>query len=294
MPPFVGVPRLVSASAIGFIAGGTLGLVGWGGGQIIIPSLTSPWIGLSQIAATGTSLTSLSFAATVAASKFLWHDQAHLYTAVCISIPSIVAARFGARLAGKLNGEVHALIFNGLSLLLLPTHFYVQQRRQQLKDVPQNTQTGPDTRAPSQAWKLQIVQHACFGSVCGLISALMGVGGLPLTMSYLTIFVPELPHHIVQGTAMVSAVPSVLTSAYVQAKAGHTPISLAAAVGFGSMMGSAAGAHIALSLSEEQLRYAFMASLVLLGGRSAVAAAFNIRRILLARHAAAGTVAKGL
>jgi uncharacterized membrane protein YfcA len=198
-------------------------------------------------------------------------------------------------LAGKLNGEVHALIFNGLSLLLLPTHFYVQQRRQQQKDLQQHTQMiDLDTHVPSQAWKLQIAQHACFGSVCGLISALMGVGGLPLTMSYLTIFVPELPHHIVQGTAMVSVVPSVLTSAYVQAKAGHTPISLAAAVCFGSILGSAAGAHIALSLSEEQLRYAFMASLVVLGGRSAVGAALNIRRILLARQAAAGSVSKGL
>ena len=59
-------------------------------------------------------------------------------------------------------------------------------------------------------WQLQMAQNAIFGSVCGRISALMGVSGLPLTMSYLTMFAPNLPHHVVQGMAMVSVVPSVL------------------------------------------------------------------------------------
>ena len=130
MSPFTGSARFASASFIGFCAGSTLGLVGWGGAQVIIPCLTSPWMGLSQIAATGTSLTSLSVAATVGSGQFLYHDSAHVATALCISLPSIVAARFGSRLAGKLNSEVHALIFNGLSVILIPTHLVVQQWRQ--------------------------------------------------------------------------------------------------------------------------------------------------------------------
>ena len=47
------------------------------------------------------------------------------------------------------------------------------------------------------------------------LSAVMGVGGLPLTMSYLSLATAEesFPHHLVQGTAMVAVVPSILASA---------------------------------------------------------------------------------
>ena len=317
MPPLVGPARVASAAFIGFCAGSTLGVVGWGGGQIIIPALTSPLMGLSQIAATGTSLTSLSFAATVGAGQFLLHDAAHVATAICIAFPSMLAARFGARLAGKLNSEVHALIFNGMSLVMIPTHFIVQHHRNNQKPISDTAKSLGDNSQSSAAVSFgtpnasvpndktgsalpsfksftlpppeMMLSHACFGSICGVLSAVMGVGGLPFTISYLTLAVPQLPHHLVQGTAMVSVLPSVLTSAFIQAKAGHTPLSLAAAVCCGSIVGSAAGAKFALSLDENQLRYAFMASLVLLGGRSFIAAGFNVRRILQARRAAAAS-----
>jgi len=42
-----------------------------------------------------------------------------------------------------------------------------------------------------------IVQHMCYGLFSGVLSALMGVGGAPLTMSYLTLNT-ALPHHLVQ------------------------------------------------------------------------------------------------
>lgn len=308
--PLIGAARYASSSLIGFCAGTTLGLVGWGGAQVIIPSLTSPWMGLSQLAATGTSLTSLSVAATVGAGQFLYHDSAHLTTALCISLPSIVAARFGSRLAGKISSEVHALIFNGLSVVLIPTHFVVQQWRQNQKADPKalsDMNTSVDDarkaeRAARQPASLSVstpftlpppevmAKHAGFGAVCGMLSALMGVGGLPLTISYLTLSLPEMPHHIVQGTAMCSVLPSVLTSAYIQGKAGHTPLSLAAAVCCGSVLGSSFGARVALALEEEQLRNFFIASLVILGGRSFLAANMNIFRIVQARRAAAAVI----
>ena len=49
----VGPARYAAASAIGFTAGCTLGCCGWGGAQIIIPTLTHPIMGLAQISATG-------------------------------------------------------------------------------------------------------------------------------------------------------------------------------------------------------------------------------------------------
>ena len=52
------------------------------------------------------------------------------------------------------------------------------------------------------------------------------------------------------------------------------------------MTGSALGSRVALALSEEQLRYLFMGSIVLLGGRSFVGATKNIYNIVKARKPA--------
>ena len=113
----------------------------------------------------------------------------------------------------------------------------------------------------------------------GLISSLMGVGGAPLTMSYLTLSA-DMPHHMVQGTMMVSVLPPILTSVISLAASGHTPPALAAAVCTGSTVGAYAGAEFALTLTESQLRTLYMLSLVGFGGRTFVAAVGNIRRLV--------------
>lgn len=188
----------------------------------------------------------------------------------------------------KLSQEFLALIFNGMSCLLIPTHFLVQQwREQQPKSLTQSIKHEP-SELPRRSWRPDIalplmMQHGAFGAVSGVVSALMGVGGAPLTMSYLTMST-NIPHHLVQGTTMVAVLPAVLTAAVSHALAGHTPLGLAAAVCCGSMVGAQVGAQVALSLTETQLRQLYMASLVLLGGRSVVAAVGNITKLLAKRR----------
>lgn len=90
--------KYVGGAAVGLAAGFTLGCVGWGGAQIIKPSL-SKFLGLSTIAANGTSLTSLSAAATTGAFRFGFSDQSDFATAACIAVPSIFGARFGVKVS---------------------------------------------------------------------------------------------------------------------------------------------------------------------------------------------------
>lgn len=56
-------------------------------------------------------------------------------------------------------------------------------------------------------------------------------------------------------------------------------LDLSPAVALGSSVGSYAGAEFALYLSEAQLRQLYMASLVVLGGRSLLGAIGNVRRL---------------
>ena len=286
-----GPARYAAGAGIGLAAGATLGIVGWGGAQVIQPTLTHPLLGLSQLAAGGVSLASLSVAVCAGASRFVLSDNASMHLAAAVALPSMCGAALGNRLATRMSSAALALVFNGGSVLLLPTHLAVQhwkQRREEEEErvVAASAAHGEAAEAEELAGCGKLARHALFGGVAGVLSALMGVGGLPLTMTYLTV-ATELPHHLVMGTAMCAVAPSVLTSALVRARGGHTPLAMAAAVTVGSVTGSGLGAEFALSLTEERLRLLYMLSLILLGGRSFLAAGRNIAMLLPAGKKAA-------
>ena len=97
MPPLMGAARYIAASGVGFAAGMTLGLCGWGGAQVIKPSLTSGLLGLSQLASSGVSLSSLSCAASVGAFKFAESDCVDVRVACAIALPSMLGVRHAFR-----------------------------------------------------------------------------------------------------------------------------------------------------------------------------------------------------
>ena len=93
--------------------------------------------------------------------------------------------------------------------------------------------------------------------ISGIISSLMGVGGLPLTISYIT-EVTNLPHHYVQGTAVCAVIPSILVSAISRVRV--IPMSTAGCVALGAMAGGYGGANAALHMTEEHLRIIYIGS----------------------------------
>ena len=136
-----------------------MGLVGWGGAQFIIPGMTHPLMAHSQLAATGISLCSLSVSTVTGAVKFVMSDHADLVTAAIMAVPAMLTARLGARLAARLPDDVLSLCFNAASVLLIPTHFFVQQRRKSLDQAnqpqqPQQPQQEPSAQQPQP-------QHRC-------------------------------------------------------------------------------------------------------------------------------------
>ena len=218
------------------------------------------------------------------AAKFVASDNVSLSTAAAIALPSIVTARLGTRLAARIPDQALQLAFNGASLLLIPTHFLVQRHAVKKASTPgkpgapKHDATEAQRQRPSLS-AADAVSHGAFGCLSGIISAVMGVGGLPLTMSYLTAFTC-LSHHDIQGTAVLAVAPSAMTSAI--SRLHVVPKGTMIAVAVGAMAGATTGASIALRTSETRLRELYMASLVLLGGRSFVSAGINLRNLRLA------------
>jgi len=283
-PPAAVLRKQVHSAVVGFLGGGAVGLVGWGGAQVIIPGMTHSTMGLSQLSATGISLSCLSLSTVSSGAKFLRDDAVDVYTSLAIAIPSVISARLGTRIAKRLSGDALSLIFNGMSILLIPTHFWIQQRAQERHKKSIQNSSASNDKVQHQRYQngydifeySKALQHASFGVCSGLVSSLMGVGGLPLTMSYLT-EATNLPHHLVQGTALCALIPSIVTSAL--SRIHSTPLGIASIVAGGAVVGGFTGAQVALNVTEERLRQLYMLSLVLFGGRSVIAASRNIKNI---------------
>lgn len=80
-----------------------------------------------------------------------------------------------------------------------------------------------------------------------------------------------------------SQVPGIVASATGHLAAGNVPMKLFSCVALGSTTGAACGAHASLNFDEAALRDLFMASLVVLGGRSLYGAGRNVQALLKAR-----------
>ena len=210
------------ATAVGFSGGACVGLVGWGGAQFIIPGVA--YMGHSQLAAAGVSLCSVSVSSISGAAKFMASDSVSPSHALGMAVPAVITARFGSVLAKRLTDVQLQLAFNGLSAALIPTYLAVQHYAQN-RDA--ETETAQDAAAPLRrtltehralhrsadaecdaeargpaglASRLLPLrpQDMAFGALSGVLSSLVGVGGLPIAMSYLTVST-DLPHHLVQG-----------------------------------------------------------------------------------------------
>ena len=279
-------------------------------------TLPLPFANYSQLAATGISLSSLSFSSVSASYKFLCEDKVVVPIALSIGLPAVISARFGTvYLAQRLSSNALALFFNAFSVILIPTHFWIQQRAETRRTKQQQQQTQQQTKPHIEnvedrnsttvnktinndtlstiddedimtTWFSQqkvpadVYQHISFGLFLGTISSLMGVGGLPFAMSYVTEFCHDsMPpnHQYVQGTAVCAVVPSVLMSALSRIRS--VPLLTAGCVATGATLGSSLGASIALQLDPVTLHHLFMGSLLLFGGRSTIGAIRNLQRI---------------
>jgi uncharacterized membrane protein YfcA len=105
-----------------------------------------------------------------------------------------------------------------------------------------------------------------FGLMTGVLSALLGVGGGVFMVPAL-VLVGGFSQQEAQATSLLVIVPTAIVATWALQQRGIGDVRLAGKLALLGILGAAAGAAVALSVSGDLLRYAFALLLVIVGGR---------------------------
>ncbi len=251
-----------SYAALGLFAGLAAGLLGIGGGLIIVPVLA--WLFGAQgfpdavimPMALGTSLATIVFT-SISSLRAHHHRGAVRWTLMRQLSAGIVAGSWmGGYLARWLGGPVLAILF-GVFELLVAGHMLFGRAPAARRRTP-----GP-------------VHNLTAGTVIGIVSALMGIGGGTLTVPWLVWHRVTIREAV--GTAAACGLPIALVGALGYMLAGNGAEGLpkgssgfvywpaVAAISLASVLAAPIGASLAHSMPQQRLKLIFALLLAGLG-----------------------------
>ncbi len=229
----------------GFLAGVAGGLFGVGGGLILVPLLTA-FFRLTQHEAHGTSLAAIGPTALAALLVYGASSQVSWGTALVVALPSVWAARSGARWAARTSP---AGLRRAFALLLV-----IVAARLVWK-VPPVAETPLVHGLPRAVFALGL------GAAVGLFSGYLGVGGGVLAVPGFTLGL-GMVQQAAQGTSLAVILFTAPAGAVEHARHGHVVWRLVPALALGGMAGAPITSWLAQRLPHELLVRVFALFLV--------------------------------
>jgi uncharacterized protein len=102
------------------------------------------------------------------------------------------------------------------------------------------------------------------GVAAGGLSAALGVGGGVMMVPFILLVLGE-GQHLAEGTSLLVIVPTAIAGVYIHAKRGFVDFRAAAVLGFLGVVGSFAGAKLALALDADVLTILFGILVIVVG-----------------------------
>ncbi len=246
---------------VGLVAGVAAGMFGIGGGVIIVPAL-SVVLGLALKAAIGTSLAALLMPVSIfAVLTYYRAGKFKIASAAWIAVGLVGGAIAGARIALALDTTVLEVLY-GLFLLYMAWRFIEPIKWWGEWRGTRPVQPDPEVLANPHWAHLLIL-----GLIAGVLAGMFGIGGGVIIVSALVQFL-HFDQKQAVGTSLAALLPPVNLGAVISYyNEGLLNIAAAACVAAGLVLGSVAGARIALGMSSAAIRRMYGFLLVFVGLR---------------------------
>ena len=253
--PVAGRPVPVGWAAVlgGLTAGLVAGMFGVGGGVLLVP-LIALVLKRPQHVAHATSLVAVSLAAIAGVSRFAVDGAVAPVGGLLLAAGAISGARLGAAFLPKMSEGRLRRVF-ALVLIVLALRFLVVGAS---GDAAVAGDVTPELTAGT------MLLHVLGGLAAGVTSSVLGVGG-GVIMVPLLVLGFGYGQHIAEGTSLAVIVPTAITGAWSHHRNGYTDVGLGLRLGVSSVLGSLAGASLALSLDPVTLGRLFGALQLVVG-----------------------------
>jgi uncharacterized membrane protein YfcA len=239
-----GLSRDAATAALGVVTGALSGAFGVGGAVLSTPGIRA--LGVAPLVAVGSTLPSV-LPSAVSGSLRYHREQLTDWRAVRLTLPTgLVAAVAGAALSDVVPGNGHPLMVVTASLLAFTAYrMYASARRsQRTTDVEEDV---PEKGTP--------LSFALVGSIAGLLSGLLGIGGgVVMVPAFHSIAGMKVKAAIATSLVCVAgfAIPGTITHAI----QGNIDWRVAAALTLFVIPGARIGSALTMKASDVRLRLA--------------------------------------
>ena len=248
---------------LGFFAGLLGALTGIGGGVLLTPILALHF-GIPIRHAIGTSLVAVI---TTSAASSSVHLQRHT-TDIRLGMTLELATAFGAAVTAYLVGYFNRSLLEGLFAgFLLYSAIMILARRGKIKDEAPVIENGNAVIPPYETKRYPLGLGASL--VAGGLSGLLGIGGGPIKVPVMFIFM-NVPLMVATATSNFMIGVTAAASAIVYYRRGDILVEFAAPLAVGVFVGSLLGARLAPRIHTKYVVYLLVAIMLYLAGHMAV------------------------
>jgi uncharacterized membrane protein YfcA len=216
-------------------------------------------LGTPQREANGTSLAVIVPVAIVGATILGGGHQVDLQIGIVLAIGAVGGAVLGARLTRRVSDIGLRRAFGVVAVLAGS----VMIGDSVLRAVGGNVHLGAGLHPTGVAlWVMALV----VGAVAGVLSGLLGIGGGAVMVPAMTLLM-GLSQHMAQGTSLLVIIPTAISGSITHFRMGNIRVRTAGWLSVGGVVGSVAGAVLALASPDQLLRLLFGGYLAFTGLR---------------------------
>jgi hypothetical protein len=246
---------------LGFFAGLLGALTGIGGGILLTPILALHF-GIPIRQAIGTSLIAVITTSAASSSVHLQRHTTDIRLGMTLELATSLGAAVTAYLVGYFNRSVLEGLFAGFLLYSSITILVRHGKTKEQEDAPSKNE-GESVIPPYQPKHYPLGLAASL--VAGGLSGLLGIGGGPIKVPVMFIFM-NVPLMVATATSNFMIGVTAAASAIVYYRRGDILIEIGAPLAIGVFLGSLLGARLAPRVRTKHVMYLLVAIMLYLAG----------------------------